>query len=249
VGVMAALCALGLIFSAPQVGAQTNTAAPQTGEARSTRPPETTQTIFLKNVTQQNDLNDIATALRNALPWAKTFPTPWQNAITIVATEADFATAQRLIADLDKPRKLYRLTYTITDFDAGRRTGSAHDVLLVVAGMKTNFKQGSRVPIVIGTAYNQTSAQSSQIQYEDVGLSIEATVTGTPEDLMLFTRVEQSSLAGEKSATTAADPVIQQTSVSGTVELAESKPAVLGSLDIPGTARHQEIEVVAELVH
>jgi hypothetical protein len=34
----------------------------------------------------------------------------------------------------------------------------------------------------------------------------------------------------------------------GMSTLAQGKPMVLGSLDIPGSTRHEEIEVVSELV-
>ncbi len=249
---LAALIALAFVILAPQVGAQTNAASSQPCETRPAPPPsapETVQTIFLSNATQQNDLNDVATDLRNVMPKAHIFPDEGQNAITLRATEEDLATAQKLIADLDKPRKLYRLTYTISDFENGKRTGSEHYVLLVLAGMKTVFKEGSRVPIVVGMFDTKTAAQSTQIQYQDIGLSIEATVSGSPENLMLVTKVEQSNLAGEKSATIPADPIVRQNVLQGSSELAQGKPLVLGSLDLPGTTRRQEIEVVAEPVH
>jgi type II secretory pathway component GspD/PulD (secretin) len=237
---------------APQAGAQTPTGGSQPCEARPAPPPpapETVQTVFLSNATQQNDLNDIATDLRNALPRAHIFPEQSQKAITVRATDEDLATAQKLIAELDLPRKLYRLTYTIADFEGDKRTGSERYVLLVVAEMKTVLKEGSRVPIVVGMFDTKTAAQSTQIQYQDIGLSIEATVSGSPENLMLFTKIEQSSLVGERTTTVAPDPVVRQSVVQGSLELAQNKPTVLGSLDIPGTTRHQEIEVVAELVH
>jgi type II secretory pathway component GspD/PulD (secretin) len=234
---------------APQVGAQTPTGGSQPCEARPAPPPETVQTIFVSNAAEQNDLNDIATDLRNALPKARIFPVQSQNAITLHATEEDLATAQKIIADLDRPRKVYRLTYTITDFEDGKRTGSQHFVILAVAGERTIFKQGSRVPIVTGMPDKQTAEQSSEIQYQDIGVSIEATLSGSPENLMLRSKIEQSSLSGEKTADVAPDPVVRQTVLEGFSELAQNKPLVLGSLDLPGTTRHQEIEVVAELVH
>jgi type II secretory pathway component GspD/PulD (secretin) len=249
---LAAVCALAFMMVAPCAGAQTNAAEKQPCEARPAPPPpapETVQTIFLSNVTGQNDLNDISTDLRNVLPRARVFPDQGQNAITLRATEEDLATAQKLVAALDLPRKVYRLTYAITDFEGGKRIGSQHFVILDVAGEKVTFKQGSRVPIVIGTVEKQTTAQSSEIQYLDVGLSIEATVSGSPENLVLRSKIEQSSLGGEKSAVVAPDPVVRQSVLQGSTELTEKKPLILGSLDIPGTTRHQEIEVVAELLH
>lgn len=248
IAAVAAASMLVLTMFTIHAGAQTNAAGPQPGEARSVPPMETMQTIFLSNATGQNDLNDISTDLRNALPKARIFPVQEQSAITVRATEEDLAMAQKLIGELDRPRKVFRLTFTLTDFENGKRTGSQHFVFLAVAGERTVFKQGSKVPIVIGTVEKETTAQSSEIQYQDVGLSIDATVSGSPQNLMLRSKIEQSSLSGENNATVAPDPVFRQTVLQGAAELSQNKPAVLGSLDIPGTARHQEIEVLAELV-
>lgn len=246
---LAALITLAFVIPAPQAAAQTNGASPQPGETRPAPPPETIRTIFLKNITQQSDLNDIATDLRNALPNAKVFFDQSQSAISLRATDEDLAAAQKMIADLDLPRKVYRLTYTFTDLEGGIRMGSQHYVFLAVAGDPTIFKQGSRVPIVIGTLQKESTAQSSEIQYLDVGININVTVTGSPDHLMLRSKIEQSSVGGEKSAVVAPDPVVRQTVLQGSMELTDKEPLVLGSLDIPGTTHHQEIEVVAELVH
>lgn len=244
--VLAAACALAVMMLASHAGAQTPSGT-QPCEARPAPPPETVQTIYISNATQQNDLNDIATALRNVMPRAKIFPMQMQNAITLRATAEDLATAQKLIAELDLPRKQYRLTYTITDFENGKQTGAQHYVVMAVAGERTIFKQGSRVPIVIGTVEKETTAQSSEIQYQDVGLSIETTMAGSPENLVLRAKIEQSSVGGEKSGVVAPDPVVRQTVLQETRELSLGKPLLLGSLDVSGTTRHQEIAVVAEL--
>jgi len=99
---------------------------------------------------------------------------------------------------------------------------------------------------VTGTFEGQP--QGTQVQYQDVGLSIEARVNGSPDALDLHTKIEQSSIAEEKSASAPLDPVVRQTALDESSKLAQSKPLVLGSLDLPGTTRSQEIEVVAELV-
>lgn len=208
--------------------------------------PETVETIFLTNASQQNDLNDIMTDLRNVLPRARIYGVSSQNAITLRGTPEDLDTAHKLIADLDRSKPLYRLTYTITDFDNGKRTGSQSFVMLAVLGQRSIFKQGSRVPIVTGT--NDSQAQGSQVQYQDVGLNIEATVAGSPNGLTLRTKVEQSSLPGERSAAAGQDPVIHQSVFEETAELLPGKPLVLSSLDVPGTTQRQQIDVAAELV-
>jgi type II secretory pathway component GspD/PulD (secretin) len=99
------------------------------------------------------------------------------------------------------------------------------------------------VPLVTGkTGGDSTAAQSSQIQYIDVGLNIEAKIEGAT----LETKVEQSAIGEEKSGVVAPDPVISQTMLEGTSALTAGKPVVLGSIDVPGTTRRQEIEVVTE---
>ncbi len=145
-------------------------------------------------------------------------------------------------------RRVYRLTYTITEMDGSKAIGTQHVALVVATGGKTTMKQGRRVPIVAGGVDAGGSTANSQVQYVDVGLNIEASVGGSAEGLQLRSKVEQSSMADEKSGIGAQDPVIRQTRLEGVSTLAPGKPMVLGSLDIPGTTQHEEIEVVSELV-
>ena len=84
--------------------------------------------------------------------------------------------------------------------------------------------------------------------YIDVGQEIEATLDSYLDGVRLRTKVVQSSVAEDKSGVGNSDPVIRQTSLEGTSTLVQGKPLVLGSLDVPGTTRHQEVEVVSELV-
>ena len=62
------------------------------------------QTFYLTNAWQQNDLNDVATAIRNVMPTAKAFPVQSQNAIVMRGTPDELLLAQQLINNLDKPR-------------------------------------------------------------------------------------------------------------------------------------------------
>ena len=62
------------------------------------------QTFYLTNAWQQNDLNDVQTALRNVLPNAKVYGVASQNAIVMRATPDELLLAEKLINDLDKAR-------------------------------------------------------------------------------------------------------------------------------------------------
>lgn len=234
------LCALGTAAQAQSADIKSAVSRPDEDAYR---------TIYLTNISQQNDANELQIDLRNMLPKAKVYYVASQSAISIRATPEDFLLAQKIVADLDRPKKVYRLTYTITETDSGKRIEARRFSVLVAAGGKTMLKQGSRVPIVTGKTDSESSAPSSQVQYVDVGLNIEANLDGYGDNLKLRSKVEQSSLAEEKSGISAQDPVIRQTVLEGVSALGQSKPIVLGSLDIPFTSHHQEIEVVSELLH
>jgi general secretion pathway protein D len=64
------------------------------------------QTFYLSNAWQQNDLNDVTTALRNVLTGTtfKVYGVPSQNAVVVRGTPDELLMAQMLIDDLDKAR-------------------------------------------------------------------------------------------------------------------------------------------------
>jgi general secretion pathway protein D len=78
------------------------------------------QAFYLSNVSQQNDLNDIQTALRNLLPNAKLYGVPSQNAIVIRGTPDELLLSQRLIEDLDKPRPEVVVDVSLIEVDRDR---------------------------------------------------------------------------------------------------------------------------------
>ena len=238
--------ALALAIVAPSAGAQSQSADPKPAEQKPG--PETYQTLYLTNLTQERDSRDVVNDLRNMLPKAKVYYVQSQCAISVLAAPDDILLAQKILADLDRTKKTYRLTYTITETDNGKLVAARHFSLIVVSGQRTVLKQGSRVPIVTGTTESGSSTQSSQVQYVDVGTSIEASMEAYSDCLRLQTKVEQSSLAEEKSGIGAQDPVIRQSTLDGTTTLVEGKPLVLGSLDVPGSTRKLKIEVLSELV-
>ena len=180
-------------------------AQPQAVDAKTT--PDIYQTLYLTNLTQQKDAIELVNDLRNMLPNAKLYYVPSQSAFSIRASVEEIALAQKILADLDKTKKIYRLTYTMTERDGGKTIGVQH-----------------------------------------LGQEIEASLDGYLDGVRLRTKVVQSSIAEDKSGVGTQDPVIRQTTLEGTSTLVQGKPLVLGSLDIPGSTRHQEVEVVSELV-
>lgn len=208
-------------------------------------PPEPGQvrTFFLKNVTDVHDLNDIQTALRNMVSRAKIYADATDNAITIRGTVEDLDMAQKLIAELDRPKQVYRVTYTIDVMDSGKRVSSRTVSVVVPENGKGTLKQGKRVPLATGTS-GTGSDQTTQFQYIDIGMNLEANATGP----QLRTKIEETAVTEDKSIAGVQEPVIQQTMFEGSSPLVTTKPVVLGTVDVPGSTHQERISVKADVV-
>lgn len=209
------------------------------------------RTIYLTD-TSQHDANDIVTDLRNMLPRARVYYVQSQGALSIEGSAGEIDAAQKMLSEIDRPRKSYRLTFSLTEMDEDKTVGTQKVSLIALdSGDKTVFKQGSKVPVVTGSSAENNSTQT-EVQYEDVGLTIEASVDGSPDTLRLNTKIEQSSVSTEGASggapNAAADPSFRQTVLQGSATLVPGKPLVLGTLDIPGSTHREEISVVSEVV-
>jgi type II secretory pathway component GspD/PulD (secretin) len=241
-----ALCTLALTLFVCSANAQTQVADSRPVELKAS--PETYQTLYLTSLTQQRDANDIVTDLRNMFPRARLYYVSAQNAVSMRGTPDDIVLAQKILSDIDRTKKIYRLTYTITETDGGKPVQTQHFAFLVASGERSTFKQGSRVPVVTGEFGDKTVSPNSQVQYLDVGLNVEASLGSYSDGLKLETKIEQSNIADEKSGVGSQDPIVRQTVLETTAALRPDKPLIVGSLDIPGSTRHRQVEVVSELV-
>lgn len=148
--------------------------------------------------------------------------------------------------------KTYRLTYTVTHSEGAKKLGVQHFALTVNPDSRdSQVKLGSKVPIATGGS-NQSGASAPgyvQFQYTDIGLDISAHVREFPTGVLVYSRVEQTGVAEEPSGVGGGGPpVIRQGTLLNTALLTLGKPVMLGSLDVPGSSQHIDIEVVLELV-
>jgi type II secretory pathway component GspD/PulD (secretin) len=245
---------LGMTLAVASIGASASAQATAPTEVQKapavarSNPEFVQKTFYLTNVSQQNEGNEIVNAVRNLIdPQARVFFVPNQNALVVSTTPDQLAVAQKLISDLDRPKKTYRLTYTITETDGGKRVGTQHFTMVVVTGQRTVLKQGIKVPIVTGSMTEGTSTKS-QVTYLDIGMNFDATLDEFVNGVRLRTKVEQLSVAEEKSGLGPQDPVIRQTTLEGTSFLTLGRPLMLGTLDIPDSTRHLDLGVVMEQV-
>lgn len=78
--------------------------AQNTRSKRSELDEQAIQTFYLNNAWQQNDMNDVQTALRNVLTNIKVYGVASQNALVVRGTPDELLMSQKLISDLDKAR-------------------------------------------------------------------------------------------------------------------------------------------------
>ena len=120
----------------------------------------------------------------------------------------------------------------------------------MAAGQRTTLKQGSKVPVATGSysATGSNTGAQTQFTYIDVGMNFDVTLDELANGARLRSKVEQLSIAEQTSGLGLQDPIIRQSTLEGTSFLTLGKPLVLGSIDIPGSTRHLDVEVVMEQV-
>ena len=141
--------------------------------------------------------------------------------------------------------RTYRLVYTLTDSDGGKRLGQQRYTMTIVSNGRANLKQGSKVPVMTGGYVKEGTPDTTQFQftYLDVGLSLDATLMSNVDGLNLKTIVEQSSLVDAVNPHALKDPAVLQTKLENSALVKLGVPTVIGSFDVPASTHHLEIEV------
>ena len=163
-----------------------------------------------------------------------------------------------------RARDTYKLDYTVTELEDGRKLNTRTYSLMCENEANpqgggrwgAHLRVGSRVPVATavpasgGTANGGGGSSPTSIQYIDIGMNIDANMD-TMEDgaLTLYSMVEMSSVADNASpAGSFAAPVIRQLRASTNSVLTPGKPIVLSTADDVGSKRRFEVQVVATKV-
>lgn len=197
----------------------------------------------LHSITDINQAEDLQTTLRNLVPRAKVYYVTSANAIAVTANSQQMQLIETIVADLDKARVMYRLTYTLTESGTGGETKTEHESVMLSASGETVLRQGVRVPLVTSTSAK--GDQGTQVQYIDLGLRIDASLEGVGQGLRLHSTIERSSIADQKSIVPP-DPEIRQVKLDERSPLAEGKSISIGTLDL--SDGKVEISVRAEAI-
>jgi len=164
-----------------------------------------------------------------------------------VFAQADVVTPKASETKVEAAPTTYRLIYTLTEMDGGKRLGTQHFALTINPGREGRIRLGSKVPIATESS-NPASLAPAQVQYTDVGLFILVRLKESTAGVLADSDVEQTGVSEEQSTVGKGDPVIRQANLQNTALLTPGKPVMLGSLDVPGSTRHLDVEVVLEVV-
>ncbi len=209
-----------------------------------------TKVFHLANAGSREEANDVVVALRNVIsPTDKIFLLQSTNDVIVSASAEELAKIGGLLSELDKSKHTYRITYTLAESDAGKRIGIHHLSVVVLLGQRVTLKQGDKIPVVTGSYSTEKAAQENQFTYIDIGTNIDTTLDQFANGLRLRSKVEQSAVAQEhQSGMLADEPIVRQSVLEGTSVITPGKPTNLGGIDIVGSTRHIDIEVVAEQI-
>ena len=149
------------------------------------------------------------------------------------------------------PEYAYRLHYTLTEMNGSKQVDVQHLSMTVAPGQSNNnINLSSKVPVPIvphsssGTA---TIGSQAQLQYLDVGTRINAFIKMLNAGVQVTTSVNQSRLAevpvGDGTMT-----VIRQANLDSSVILLPGKLVRVGSMDVPGSTQHFDVDLMLEEV-
>ena len=130
----------------------------------------------------------------------------------------------------------------------GKKIGVQRTSMVVANGQRSTMKNGSKVPVATGSYNSAGASTQTQFTYLDVGLNIDATLNEVVGGAQLKAKVEQSSATENQEIAGVREPVVRQSVMEGISMLQVGKPEVIGALDISGSTRHLEVEVLMEPV-
>lgn len=170
------------------------------------------QVFYLSNATQQNDLNDVQTALRNVITDAKLYAIQSQNAIVMRGTPDQLMLAEQLVDDLDKakPEVIVDVAVMQVDQDKVRNIGMQWPQSLSASLVTTSTASGATL----------TLNDFAHLNAKNVSLTV-----GTAQAEMLLTDTDTQILQSPRLRATDGQKA--------TLKIGERIPYATGSFSAP----------------
>lgn len=154
-----------------------------------------------------------------------------------------------------KLASVYRLDFVVRELEAGQHgklINSRNYSLSAKSHEWAGLRVGSKVPYATAAAVSAATGAGqgfAGIQYQDVGINIDARYDERDSEVLLTARFESSSVVTPERSTeegrppNVSAPVFRQVRFNGDALVAPGRPTVIGMLDDVGTNHRFEIEV------
>lgn len=138
----------------------------------------------------------------------------------------------------EKPITPYRLDFTISEIEDGKKINARQYSLNVNTGDHNNLKIGTRVPVEI---------KQGEMQYLDLGTDISADLRERDNGLALEVRALMSSFAtpDDQANRSNSMPLLREMKINASTVLSPGRPTIVGSVDDPNSKRQYQLEVTA----
>src|SRR5262245_29009777 len=94
----------------------------------------------------------------------------------------------------ERPHHAYKIDVVLTENEAGKPVNSRTYTILVNDNDAGRIRQGDRIPVNVGSVPGKEGSIPSQIQYMDVGFSLDCRLSQNDDGLYLSTVLDMSSL-------------------------------------------------------
>lgn len=135
-----------------------------------------------------------------------------------------------------KPLLIYRVDFAVHEVENGKRVNTRNYTMLLAEGGTGRVRVGGQVPVAIGPG-------AMQVQYMDVGLSIDCRLEERENYLTLRTGFEIRDLAPEQEGKDR--PLLRTVRSDVDTAIPPGKPTLVSALDDTATKRRYELEVTA----
>src|SRR5215472_17826271 len=107
------------------------------------------------------------------------------------------AFAQEQEKKRELPGRAYKVDVLLTETEGGKAVNSRTYTMLINDQEAGRIRQGDRIPVNVGSVPGKEGSIPSQIQYMDVGFSLDCRVAQKTDGLYMSTVLDMSSLAPE----------------------------------------------------
>jgi hypothetical protein len=129
---------------------------------------------------------------------------------------------------------IYRVHYKMDEIENAKTINSRSYTLMAQPGKNASVRIGSRVPYSTG----------KDIQYQDVGMSIDCTIHQQASNLIVETTLIMNTVAGKETMPSgASNPVFGRVTLLDNTSATLGKPTFVGSIDDVASSRHYVVEV------